>query len=415
MIAKIYPSKITGTIKAPQSKSIAIRLIFLSLFTKVKLKDLVLSEDVSDAINAVKALGVNVNNDFEFIPPKSLEIKEKYIKLKGSATTLRMLIPIISAVGGEVIIDADEPLRRRPIKRVVETLGNYGVKFSSESLPVKMSGKLNSDYIKIHGDESSQYISGLIYALHILNGGKIEVIPPFSSRSYVYLTADIFNKQGSRVNIKDNIITIETLRLEEYDGEVGGDYGLSAFYALTSLVTGGELTIYNLWKPGNYFGDHNIVQIFSKMGAYSIYDEGKWYLRAEHKYSPIRLDIDDIPDLAMPISGLAGIAYGISELYNIKRLRIKESDRVNSIKDILNSYSIEVNVEDNTLSIVGKGIDAVRSINITKCYNDHRVAMLSSVLGLISGGTVEEAECVNKSNPNYWKDLISLGAKISIS
>jgi len=415
LIARIYPSKIAGTIKAPQSKSIAIRLIFLSLFTRVKLKELVLSEDVSDAINAVKALGVNVNNNFEFIPPKNLEIKEKYVKLKGSATTLRMLIPIISAVGGEIIIDADEPLKKRPIKRVIETLRNYGVEFSSESLPVKVSGKLDSDYIRIHGDESSQYISGLIYALHILNGGKIEVIPPFSSKSYVFLTADIFNQQGSRVNIRNNMITVEASRLNEYDGAVGGDYGLSAFYALASLVTGGEVIIYNLWKPGDYFGDHNIVQIFNKMGAYSVYDEGKWYLKAEDKYSPIRLDIDDIPDLAMPISGLSSIAHGVSELHNIKRLRIKESDRVNSIKNILNSYNIEVNVEDNTLFIIGRGKEAVKNISITKCYNDHRVAMLSSALGLISGGVIEEAECVNKSNPDYWKDLISLGAKITIS
>ncbi|MEM0016004.1 MAG: 3-phosphoshikimate 1-carboxyvinyltransferase, partial [Saccharolobus sp.] len=117
MIVKIYPSKVSGEIKAPQSKSIAIRLIFLSLFTKIKLKNLTLSEDVIDAITSVKALGVKVKDNYEFIPPEKLEIRENYIKLKGSATTLRILIPIVAAIGGKVTIDAEGSLKKRPIKR----------------------------------------------------------------------------------------------------------------------------------------------------------------------------------------------------------------------------------------------------------------------------------------------------------
>ncbi|MDT7861508.1 MAG: 3-phosphoshikimate 1-carboxyvinyltransferase [Saccharolobus sp.] len=413
MIVKVHPSKASGVIRAPQSKSIAIRLIFLSLFTKVKLNNLLLSDDVIDAISAVKTLGVKVENESTFIPPDKLEVKEKYIRLKGSGTVLRTLIPIIAAIGGEVVIDGSESLRKRPIRRVVESLNNFGVTFSSDSLPLKISGKLNVNSVKIFGDESSQYITGLIYAFHILNGGKIEIIPPISSKSYILLTIDIFNKLGSDIKINGNKIYINPNKLEEYNGEVPGDYGLASFYALAGLISEGNITIYGLWKPERYFGDHSIVEIFRNMGAFSEYYDGKWIVKSSDKYLPIKIDIDDAPDLAMSIAGLSAIADGISEIQSIRRLRIKESDRVNSIKNILASYGIESDIKNDSLIIFGKRRDLLKYA-ITDCFNDHRVAMLSSILALIKGGIILNAECVNKSNPNYWQDLISLNIKLSM-
>ncbi|WP_338600112.1 3-phosphoshikimate 1-carboxyvinyltransferase [Sulfolobus tengchongensis] len=413
MIVRIYPSKISGMIKAPQSKSVAIRLIFLSLFTRLRLRNLILSEDVVDAINSVRALGVEVKDNSEFIPPKHLEIKEKYIKLKGSGTTLRMLIPIIAAIGGEVIIDAEESLRKRPVRRVVEALSNYGVLFSSFSLPLKISGKINNDRIRIYGDESSQYISGLIYALHIINGGIIEIIPPISSLSYILLTVDLFNRFGSDVKMVDNKIYVHPNKLSEFEGEVVGDYGLASFYALSALTSGGNVTITNLWKPEKYFGDHSIVEIFRRMGAVSEYEENKWYVEARERYLPIKIDIDEAPDLAMTIAGIAAIADGISEISKIERLRIKESDRIESIQKTLLLYNVLSEVKNNSIFIFGTDKKLLNS-PVTDCLNDHRVAMMSSALALIKGGAITSAECVNKSNPNYWQDLLSLNAKISI-
>ncbi|QGA54894.1 3-phosphoshikimate 1-carboxyvinyltransferase [Sulfolobus sp. E5-1-F] len=413
MIVKIYPSKINGIIKAPQSKSLAIRLIFLSLFTRIHFHSLVLSEDVIDAINSVRALGVEVKNNSEFIPPEKLEIKKKFIKLKGSGTTLRMLIPIVAAIGGEVTIDAEESLRRRPLKRIVEALSSYGISFSSYSLPLTITGKLSSNEIKISGDESSQYISGLIYALHILNGGSIEILPPISSKSYILLTVDLFNRFGSDVKFYGNKIHVNPNNLVEFQGEVAGDYGLASFYALSALVSGGRVTIVNLWEPKDYFGDHSIVKIFREMGATSEYSDGKWYVEAREKYSPIKINIDDAPDLAMTIAGLAAIAEGTSEITGIERLRIKESDRIESIRKILELYGVGSEVKSNSILIFGINKNLLNS-PVTDCFNDHRVAMMSSALALVNGGVITSAECVSKSNPNYWQDLLSLNAKISI-
>ncbi|AAK40646.1 3-phosphoshikimate 1-carboxyvinyltransferase [Saccharolobus solfataricus] len=413
MIVKIYPSKISGIIKAPQSKSLAIRLIFLSLFTRVYLHNLVLSEDVIDAIKSVRALGVKVKNNSEFIPPEKLEIKERFIKLKGSATTLRMLIPILAAIGGEVTIDADESLRRRPLNRIVQALSNYGISFSSYSLPLTITGKLSSNEIKISGDESSQYISGLIYALHILNGGSIEILPPISSKSYILLTIDLFKRFGSDVKFYGSKIHVNPNNLVEFQGEVAGDYGLASFYALSALVSGGGITITNLWEPKEYFGDHSIVKIFSEMGASSEYKDGRWFVKAKDKYSPIKIDIDDAPDLAMTIAGLSAIAEGTSEIIGIERLRIKESDRIESIRKILGLYGVGSEVKYNSILIFGINKGMLNS-PVTDCLNDHRVAMMSSALALVNGGVITSAECVGKSNPNYWQDLLSLNAKISI-
>ncbi|MEM3802279.1 MAG: 3-phosphoshikimate 1-carboxyvinyltransferase [Saccharolobus sp.] len=414
MIVKIYPSKVSGEIKAPQSKSIAIRLIFLSLFTKIKLKNLTLSEDVIDAITSVKALGVKVKDNYEFIPPEKLEIRENYIKLKGSATTLRILIPIVAAIGGKVTIDAEGSLKKRPIKRIVEALSISGVNFSSDTLPVKISGKLNTDFIRISGDESSQYISGLIYALHILSGGSLEIISPISSKSYIYLTINLLNRLGSKIVMDGNKILVKPGKLSEYEGEVPGDYGLSSFYALAALTTEGELLINNLWKPESYFGDHTIVKIFKDMGAESEYYNGSWKVKGSNSYKPITINIDDAPDLAMPIVGLCSIAEGECKICGIRRLRTKESNRVESIGKILMSYGVKVEANEDKLVIYGKSRGLLNKFVSTDCFNDHRVAMMSSALALITGGVINDAECVNKSNPNYWKDLISLGAKISI-
>lgn len=149
------------------------------------------------------------------------------------------------------------------------------------------------------------------------------------------------------------------------------------------------------------------------MGAFSEYYDGKWIVKSSDRYLPIKVDIDDAPDLAMSIAGLSAIADGISEIQSIRRLRIKESDRVNSIKNILASYSIESEIKNDSLLIFGKRRDLLKYA-ITDCFGDHRVAMLSSILALVKGGIIMNAECVNKSNPNYWQDLISLNIKLSI-
>ncbi|EZQ06965.1 3-phosphoshikimate 1-carboxyvinyltransferase [Candidatus Acidianus copahuensis] len=390
MKVKVHPSLIEGKIKAPPSKSIGIRLIFLSLLTKVNIKIENPSDDIKVALEAVNAIKQG----------------RDYIYLGGSATALRMLIPIVSALGKKVTLDGDETLRRRPLVTIFKAL--KGVKFSSTSLPLTLEGKLEKE-IEIDGWESSQYISGLIYAYHILGGGMIKINPPLSSTSYIRMTIDVFNKLGSDVKMEDNIIYVNPGNLEQYNGYVPGDFALASFYAIASLLTGGKLEITGLYEPPNYFGDHSIVKILSKMNAKSFYS-GSWIIESSPIYYPVTVDVNDAPDLAPSIATIASIAKGVSELKGVERLRIKESDRISTIISTLKSFNICASYKESI--IVHGGKPQFASI---VCPKDHRIAMMGGDLSLLSGGEIEKAECVNKSNPKFWEDLIMLGGKINIA
>lgn len=182
MLAEIKPSKIQGKIKAPQSKSFGIRLVLYSLIKESKLENLIPSDDVNVAINVVKQFGVSVNGNHFKLEGK-LKVPS-YLYFGGSATTLRMTIPIISVLGGETVIDGDDSLRKRPLTAIIKALQG-SVNFSSQNLPTRISGKLKENYVRIDGSESSQYISGFIYAFSMIGGGEIEIIPPISSATFI--------------------------------------------------------------------------------------------------------------------------------------------------------------------------------------------------------------------------------------
>jgi len=410
MQAKVRRSKIHGIIRAPQSKSFGIRLILYSLLSKVKLKEINPSEDIKVAINVVKSLGVKQKGN-EFLREGSL-ITPSSLYFGGSATTLRMTIPILSVLGGKILLDGDESLRKRPINAVIEALKDQ-VRFSSTSLPTYMEGKLKSDKIAIRGNESSQYISGFMYAFSISGGGEIELIPPVSSKSYIYITADLLNSLGGDIRIQGNKIIVNEGKFREYEGEIPGDYALASFYAIASIITDDEkgVIIQNLYNPPSYEGDHSIVKILEEMGAYSKVEGNSWVVKNRGKLRGIKVNIDDMPDLAPSIASISPFAESDTVIEGISRLKTKESNRIETISTTLRSFAVNVEVFNDEKMIIYPSMPKYGKI---VCPNDHRIAMMAGVLSLYSGGEIEKAECVNKSNPYFWKDLISLGGDIRL-
>ncbi|WCM34181.1 3-phosphoshikimate 1-carboxyvinyltransferase [Sulfolobus acidocaldarius DSM 639] len=396
----------SGIIKAPQSKSLAIRLILYSLLSNVILNNLSLSEDTKVAIDVVKDIGVNVSDNLSLKKGEKLRVPQ-YLNFGGSATTLRMMIPILSVLGGEVVLDGNESLRRRPITAIVEALAGQ-IRFSSNYLPVTMTGKLKENYVRIRGDESSQYISGFIYAFSLVNGGDIEIIPPLSSKSYIHMTIDLINALGGSVKFTGNRIRVERGEFRDFRGDVPGDYALASFYAIASAITGGEIQIKGLYSPPYYDGDHSIVKIIKNMGVDSRVEGNSWIVSGNGIIKGIKVDVDDMPDLAPSIACIAPFATSETEITGIKRLRIKESDRVSTIKSTLEAFSGNVVVDTDFIKIFPSKLTEGSII----CPNDHRIAMMAGVISLRTGGTVENAQCVNKSNPSFWLDLISLGGDI---
>ena len=406
----IKSSKVGGALKAPQSKSYAIRLIFSSLLTNVELYNLTRCGDVVDAINAVSVFGVRAEGQ-RFKPPEKLALHKDYVYIDASATVLRMFIPVAAVIGGKILIDGGSSLRRRPIRAVVEALSEKGVRFSRDSIPTVMEGRLKDNYIEIYGGESSQYISGFMIAFSIVGGGTIKVRPPVASKSYIYLTAEVLKTLGVNVDVYENRVEVDVSdRLNSYRGEVPGDYLLASFYVAAALLTGGSIKVYGLPKPGEYFGMHSIVDIYRDMGAYSIYSNGVWYAEASENYKAIKVDIDQDPDIAPSIAALASIAQGETVLENVSRLAIKESNRVETIINTLKSFSIKAEFDGSNIHIYG----GEPQRGCSSCFNDHRIGMMFASIAVRCGGELEGAECVNKSNPSFWRDLKFLGAKIEV-
>ncbi len=389
MFVEIEPSRIKGRVKAPPSKSLGIRYVFLSLLTEVSLENLPESDDVRVAINAIK----------------SLKEGKDELYLGGSATTLRMIIPVILAMGRKVKLDGDETLRRRPLNALRWLPG----KFSSNSLPMTVEGSLGPE-TQIEGWESSQYISGLIYAYCLRGEGRIRVIPPISSRGYISMTADVISSIGGKVTIQGEEITVECRNLRKFEGSVPGDYALASFYAVGAVLTGGEVEITNLYAPPSYVGDHDVVRMVKEAGAESYVSENRWIVRDTGVRVPISVSINDVPDLAPSLAALMAVIPGESRIMDSERLRIKESDRISTILNTLASFGISGSYSAGTITV--KGGEPRRGE--VECPKDHRIAMMAGDLALRVGGKITSAECVNKSNPGYWSDLSALGGKIRI-
>ncbi|BCS91557.1 3-phosphoshikimate 1-carboxyvinyltransferase [Metallosphaera sp. J1] len=388
-MVEIEPSRIEGRVNAPPSKSLGIRYVFLSLLTDVSLRGLPESDDVKVAVNVVNALKQG---------------KEE-LYLGGSATTLRMIIPVILALGRRVRLDGDETLRRRPLSALKSLPGH----FSAFNLPLTVEGKLGPE-TEVEGWESSQYVSGLIYAYCLLGQGRIRVIPPVSSRGYIYMTADVISSVGGRVTIQGEEIAVECRNLRRFEGNVPGDYALASFYAIGAVLTGGEVEIANLYPPPSYVGDHQIVNMIEETGAESRVTGDRWIVKDTGRRIPISVSINDVPDLAPSLAALMAVVPGKSEILEAERLRIKESDRVSTILSTLSSFGVSGSYSSGTITIVG----GEPRRGEVECPKDHRIAMMAGDLALRAGGRIRSAECVNKSNPRYWDDLLGLGSRLKI-
>jgi 3-phosphoshikimate 1-carboxyvinyltransferase len=409
MEVSVGPSRVEGRVEAPPSKSWGIRTIFYSLINRVTLSEVPNSDDIAAAINAVKALGVKVEGgSFEFEKPS----RRGYAFVGGSATTLRMLLPVAMVLGVELEVDGDESLRRRPLSEIVKLARRHGMEVTSERLPLKIKGELKEEDVEISGAESSQYVSGFMFAFAVRGHGRIRVIPPVSSKSYIMMTAELLTSQGVRVEIeRDDVweITVARGNPRPYEGKVRGDFALASFYAIASSVTGGRIEISGLYDPPSYFGDHSVVNLMAEAGVKSAVRNGTWIAEGEPERG-LRVNVDDAPDLAVSIAALAPFARTETVIEGVERLRIKESDRITTIISTLKAFGGKARYDGRLVIEPSRLRDGV-----IECPNDHRIAMLAAVLALTAGGKVLKAECVNKSNPRFWDDLKGLGAKITIS
>lgn len=423
MNIKIYPSKVSGTITAPPSKSITHRAIIAASLANGKsvIKNALLSDDTKYTINALKQLGIKINIDETTLTIYGTNGKlyspKKPINIGNSGSTMRLIAAIASLTDGTTILTGEERIKQRPMADLLNALTQIGV--TAESIenngcpPIRIwGGKLSGENIKIKGTISSQYISALLFIAPLATDTlTISIDGDLRSKPYVELTIDIMKKFGIKVinnNFKEFIIEKDqTYKPQNYIVE--GDYSSASYFFAAAAITKEKITIKNL-NINSAQGDKYLLEILKKMGCSIEIDPNKVSVKGLKNLSGLNVDMNDYPDIVQTLAVIAAYAKGETRIKNIAHLKDKETNRLTSTVNELLKMGINTHATDDEINIVGgqpKG-------TIINTYNDHRMAMSFAIAGLLATDEtiIQNAEVVNKSYPNFWKDLKSIGAKI---
>ncbi len=399
MDVTVMPSKLCGNIRAISSKSHAHRLLICSFLAGelLPLDNMDISADITATHEALKALD---NGE------KSLDCGE-------SGSTLRFLLPVIAALGIETELLGHGRLPERPLSPLIEELEKNGAVFSAHALPIKTGGKLKAGEYTLPGNISSQYISGLLFALPLLDGeSKIIITGNTESAAYIDLTIDAL--KAFSIEIKKTSYGFFVGGNQKYKKPnniaVQGDWSNSAFF-LCAGALGGDITMTGLDLNCSQ-SDKAIFDLLSQFGCETSAADGI-KIKGTKKTNPLKIDISPCPDLFPVLAVTACGAKGDTLLYNAARLRIKESDRIDSTAQLIRCLGGDVTEGDDYLIIHGTG--SLKG-GTADSFNDHRIAMAAAVAACIceSNVTIKNAQAVNKSYPKFFEDYNSLGGNADV-
>ncbi len=414
MRVKVFPSPLSGTLPAIASKSDAHRLFICAALAdkKASIKLSSTSVDIETTLECLSSLGAQVKRENGIVEITPSEFKDGcLIDANESGSTLRFLIPVAAAVSDRVTFIGHGRLPERPIGELIEALSENGVSFSSNKLPFTTEGKLKSGIFTLPGNISSQYITGLMFALPILEGdSEIRLTTNLESKGYIDITLGALNKFGIKIEKRENSYFIKGSQkyISPSQLEVDGDWSNSAFF----LVAGAVKNFMNMsgLDINSPQGDKAITDILKRFGADIKVNEEisvkSSYLKA------IKTDISEIPDMLPALAILASFAKGSTEFTGGRRLRIKESDRLKSVSDMINSLGGKATELEEGLIVEGVGLSGGE----VNSYNDHRIVMASAIGAALGSGEViiNGAEAVNKSYPSFFEDFEKSGGKYCV-
>ena len=376
------------------------------------------SEDLAATVRCLKALGAEIYQEpsgIEIIPiPRNLE-GEVVLDCGESGSTLRFLLPVAAALGRKVVFHGQGRLPERPIGVLLEELEQHGCTVSGEKLPFALSGKLKSGVYTLPGNISSQFITGLLFALPLLEGdSEIRLTTEVESRGYIDMTLKTLKIFGVEIREKEHGWIIPGG--QAYHGPrmrfTEGDWSNAAFW-LTAGAIKGSIGCQGLDMESAQ-GDRKIVSLLEQFGA-----EIKVILNqitvTHHEMKGIRIDASQIPDL-VPILCVAGAAaQGKTVIYNGARLRMKESDRLAAMAECLRKIGVEVEEGEDDIIITG-GCKLSEDEVIIHSHGDHRIVMAMAIAAVSLGVdiVIENADAVNKSYPTFFAELTKLGGVVSV-
>lgn len=394
MNIKIQGAIVNGEINAIPSKSYAHRILICDFLSGKEIRDEFNGFSSKDILATANCL-------------KALKNGEKELNCFESGSTLRFLLPLSASIGGEFKFVGQGKLMKRPNDELFLVLREQGLEVQKLDNSIILKGKLKEGEYKIRGDISSQYITGLMFALSNLSGdSKIILTTPLSSKAYVDITMQVLSSYG--VNIEKTDYGFFIKGGQKFNGNLypEGDWSNMATFLVLGAVAG-DVTVKGL-NLDSVQGDKAILSVLESAGA--IVEKSNGDIRVKKsELTGFTFNADNCPDLVPVISVLGAVAKGTTVITGVERLKIKESDRILSTLSSLNAFGVKAESDQKSITIYG---GEVKSGKINS-FNDHRIVMAGAILGAIasSESMIFDANAVQKSYPTFFKDYLSVGGK----
>jgi len=416
MRGSVFRGPVSGRIVAPASKSFMQRAVACAVLSKGEtiIRNASLSDDSRTALRLATALGADVD-----IQGKNLSIQsgsrspEKILNSGESGLSFRMFTPVAARLPVEVTIEASGTLCRRPVGMMGRPLEQLGVSFvSNDGLPpIHIKGPLHGGKVNVDGALTSQFLSGLLISLPTCCESSEITVSNLASRPYVEMTLSVLTSFGVHWEIKEGVQTVfrceggQPFHCPEFT--VPGDWS-GASGMLVAGAVAGSVIVTGLPQDALQ-GDQIILEVLKRVGAH-VSISGDSVTVSRNRLNSFQTDVTHCPDLVPVLTSLAVQCGGESRISGTERLKFKESDRAEVLKREFGKLGGEIEVLDNEMRIKGSRLRGGR----VSASGDHRIAMALAIAGLNAEDTVEidGAECVDKSYPGFFEDLIKIGARI---
>ena len=409
-------SKIAGEVTAPSSKSYTIRGLMCAALAKGRSELIhpLNSDDTEAAAKVLGQLGVNIHKkgDYWQVVGGHLKPPTEDLFCRDSAATLRFMTAICAFVSGKCRLVPGPSLSKRPITPLLQALGQLEVNCHTDGTSVIVYGDgLKGGTAELPGEISSQFVSALLLIAPLAEEAmSIRLTSPPQSKPYLKMTLECLEKFGVKVRTSQDLRKFKVAK-QEYrptSYQIEGDWS-SASYLLALGAVLGEVTVANL-NPESLQGDKIVLNLLKDMGA-QVLVSGNTVTVQKSELRAITTDLSDCIDLLPTLAVLAAVADGVNRFTGIGRARLKESNRVAALREGLTRMGIKVIEGTDSLTIVGSRPGG----SVIDSHDDHRIAMAFGILGLRAGETtIDGAECVTKTYPEFWDILKGLGGKVKL-
>lgn len=421
---KIYPGKLSGEVKIPPSKSMAHRAVICAALGDgvSKVTNIDYSDDIIATIEAMSSLGAKITKKEDYLEvcginsPENIKansVKEqRTIDCNESGSTLRFLVPIAALFDGVNRFVGRGNLGKRPLDTYYKIFDEQGIKYSYKDgiLDLKTEGKLKAGEFKMEGNISSQFITGLLFTLPLLDGeSKIVITTEMESKGYIDLTlraikdfgVEIINNNYEEFIIKGNQI------YKSIDYRVEGDYSQAAFFFCADALSSN--IVLNDLKLDSLQGDKEVIDILQRMGLKLNNKDNGLIGSASLGLKSTIIDGSQCPDIIPVVSLVAALSEGTTEIINAGRLRIKECDRLAAVTSELNKLGAKIIEKEEGLII--EGVKELKGNVEVWSHKDHRIAMTMAIASTMCKERIilKDYECVSKSYPQFWDDFKNLG------